>query len=39
MKNFIIFAVLAALLGGCGILRPAKSDKEFKFYDGNKTVI
>ena len=39
MKNFIIFAVLAALLGGCGILSPAKSDKEFKFYDGNKTVI
>ena len=39
MKNFIIFAVLAALLGGCGVLRPAKSDKEFKFYDGNKTVI
>ena len=39
MKNFIIFAVLAALLGGCAILRPAKSDKEFKFYDGNKTVI
>lgn len=39
MRNFIIFAVLAALLGGCGILRPAKSDKEFKFYDGNKTVI
>ena len=39
MKNFIIFAVLAALLGGCGILRPAKSDKEFKFYDGNKTMI
>ena len=39
MKNFIVFAVLAALLGGCGILRPAKSDKEFKFYDGNKTVI
>ena len=39
MKNFIIFTVLAALLGGCGILRPAKSDKEFKFYDGNKTVI
>jgi len=39
MKNFIILAVLAALLGGCGILRPAKSDKEFKFYDGNKTVI
>ena len=39
MKNFIMFAVLAALLGGCGILRPAKSDKEFKFYDGNKTVI
>ena len=39
MKNFIIFAVLAALLGGCGILLPAKSDKEFKFYDGNKTVI
>ena len=39
MINFIIFAVLAALLGGCGILRPAKSDKEFKFYDGNKTVI
>lgn len=39
MKNFIIFAVLAALLGGCGILRPAKSDKEFKFYDRNKTVI
>ena len=39
MKNFIIFAVLAALLGGCGILRLAKSDKEFKFYDGNKTVI
>ena len=39
MKNFIIFAVLAALLGGCGILRPAKSDKEFKFYDGNKTVV
>ena len=39
MKNFIIFAVLAALLGGCGILRPAKSDKEFKFYDSNKTVI
>ena len=39
MKNFIIFVVLAALLGGCGILRPAKSDKEFKFYDGNKTVI
>ena len=39
MKNFIVFAVLAALLGGCAILRPAKSDKEFKFYDGNKTVI
>lgn len=39
MKNFIIFAVLAALLGGCAILRPAKSDKEFKFYDGNKTVV
>ena len=39
MKNFIIFAVLAALLGGCAILRPVKSDKEFKFYDGNKTVI
>ena len=39
MKNFIIFAVLAALLGGCAILRPTKSDKEFKFYDGNKTVI
>lgn len=39
MKNFITFAVLAALLGGCAILRPAKSDKEFKFYDGNKTVI
>lgn len=39
MKNFIIFIVLAALLGGCGILRPAKSDKEFKFYDGNKTMI
>ena len=39
MKNFIIFAVLAALLGGCAILRPAKSNKEFKFYDGNKTVI
>ena len=39
MKNFIVFAVLAALLGGCGILRPAKSDKEFKFYDGNKTMI
>ena len=39
MKNFIIFVVLAALLGGCGILRPAKSDKEFKFYDGNKTMI
>lgn len=39
MKNFIIFAVLAALLGGCAILRPAKSDKEFKFYDGNKTMI
>lgn len=39
MKNFIILAVLAALLGGCGILRPAKSDKEFKFYDGNKTVV
>ena len=39
MKNFIIFAVLAALLGGCGVLRPAKSDKEFKFYDGNKTVV
>jgi putative lipoprotein len=39
MKNFIIFAVLATLLGGCGILSPAKSDKEFKFYDGNKTVI
>lgn len=39
MKNFIVFAVLAALLGGCGVLRPAKSDKEFKFYDGNKTVI
>lgn len=39
MKNFIIFAVLVALLGGCAILRPAKSDKEFKFYDGNKTVI
>lgn len=39
MKNFIIFTVLAALLGGCAILRPAKSDKEFKFYDGNKTVI
>ena len=39
MRNFIVFAVLAALLGGCGILRPAKSDKEFKFYDGNKTVI
>ena len=39
MKIFIVFAVLAALLGGCGILRPAKSDKEFKFYDGNKTVI
>ena len=39
MKNFIIFAILAALLGGCGILRPAKNDKEFKFYDGNKTVI
>lgn len=39
MKNFIILAVLAALLGGCGILRPAKSDKEFKFCDGNKTVI
>ena len=39
MKNFIIFAVLAALLGGCGVLPPAKSDKEFKFYDGNKTVI
>ena len=39
MKNFIVFAVLAALLGGCAILRPAKSDKEFKFYDGNKTVV
>ncbi len=39
MKNFIIFTVLAAILGGCAILRPAKSDKEFKFYDGNKTVI
>ena len=39
MKNFIVFAVLAALLGGCAILRPTKSDKEFKFYDGNKTVI
>ena len=39
MRNFIVFAVLAALLGGCGILRPTKSDKEFKFYDGNKTVI
>ena len=39
MRNFIVFAVLAALLGGCGVLRPAKSDKEFKFYDGNKTVI
>ena len=39
MKNFIIFAVLAALLGGCAVSRPAKSDKEFKFYDGNKTVI
>ena len=39
MKNFIIFAVLAALLGGCAVTRPAKSDKEFKFYDGNKTVI
>ena len=39
MRNFIVFAVLAALLGGCGILRPAKSDKEFKFYDGNKTMI
>ena len=39
MKNFIVFAVLAALLGGCAILRPAKSDKEFKFYDGNKTMI
>ena len=39
MKNFIIFAVLVVLLGGCGVLRPAKSDKEFKFYDGNKTVI
>jgi len=39
MRNFIIFAVLAALLGGCAILRPAKSDKEFKFYDGNKTVV
>lgn len=39
MKNFIVFAVLAALLGGCGVLRPAKSDKEFKFYDGNKTMI
>lgn len=39
MRNFIIFAILAALLGGCAILRPAKSDKEFKFYDGNKTVI
>ena len=39
MKNFIVFAVLTALLGGCGVLRPAKSDKEFKFYDGNKTMI
>nr|WP_314522715.1 hypothetical protein [uncultured Campylobacter sp.] len=39
MKNFIIFAVLAALLGGCAVSRPAKSDKEFKFYDGNKTMI
>ena len=39
MRNFIVFAVLAALLGGCAILRPAKSDKEFKFYDGNKTVV
>jgi len=39
MKNFIIFAVLAALLGGCAVSHPAKSDKEFKFYDGNKTVI
>ena len=39
MKNFIIFAVLAALLGGCAVSRPAKSDKEFKFYDGNKTVV
>ena len=39
MKNFIVFAVLAVLLGGCAILRPAKSDKEFKFYDGNKTMI
>ena len=39
MKNFIIFAVLAVLLGGCAVSRPAKSDKEFKFYDGNKTMI
>lgn len=39
MKNFIVFAILAALLGGCAVTRPAKSDKEFKFYDGNKTVI